>query len=83
MKAITYINKIRKENACSIHTAELLTKALHRENIMSETKAIRFRPLFGDFDVVNADFLNVGVTYAEPTTLDQIEEAIYFEQMYS
>ena len=76
MKAINYICKIKSENACSIETAEKLTRALHRENLMNESLAIRFRPLFGDFDIVNADFTKVGVTFAEPTTIDQLERAI-------
>lgn len=76
MKAITYINKIKKENACSIHTAKLLTKAMHREGIMDETLAVRFRPLFGDFDIVNSDFETVGVTFAEPTNIGELERAV-------
>lgn len=76
MKAITYVKKIREQNACSIALAENLTRAMHREGIMDESLAIRFRPLFGDFDLVNADFEKVGITFAEPTTLDEIERAI-------
>lgn len=74
MKAINYINKIIKDNACSIHTAELLTKALHRENIMSDTLAIRFRPLYGDFDIVNSDWLSVGITHNAPITMEELKE---------
>lgn len=73
MKAITYINRIKKENGCSIHTAEMLTKAFHREKLLGDDLAIRFRPLFGDFDIVNADFLTVGVNYSSPITLENLE----------
>lgn len=47
-----YIQKITRENACSIETAEKLDKALHRENKLHEWLKLRFRPLYGDFDVV-------------------------------
>lgn len=60
MKAQTIINRIEKEQSCSIATAELLTKALHRENKLDANKAIRFRPLYGDFDIVNADLFMCG-----------------------
>ena len=52
MKAITYVAKIEKENACSIHTAEKLTEALIRENILDSRLCVRFRPLFGDFQII-------------------------------
>ena len=58
MKAATYIKRIKEDNACSIHTAEKLTEALHREGILHTDLAIRFRPLFGDFDVVHKEWLN-------------------------
>lgn len=58
MKAATYIKRIKEDNACSIHTAEKLTEALHREGILHPDLAIRFRPLFGDFDVVHKEWLN-------------------------
>ena len=60
MTATTIINKIKKENACSIHRAELLTNALHREGRLPKEQIIRFRPLFGDFDIINADFVENG-----------------------
>ena len=60
MKAQTIIKRIEKEQACSIATAELLTRALHRENKLDKEQAIRFRPLFGDFDIVNADLFETG-----------------------
>lgn len=60
MKSETYLNKIQAEQACSIHTAELLTKALHREGKLSQDKAVRFSPLYAKFDIVNADFLTAG-----------------------
>ena len=60
MKAITIINKIKKENGCSIHTAELLTNALHRENKLPTNQAVRFKPLYGKFDIVNADLFTIG-----------------------
>lgn len=80
MKAINYVRKIEKENACSIHTAEKLTRALHREGVMDESLAIRFRPLFGDFDIVNSDFETRGVNFSEPTTLGEIKLAIVAAQ---
>ena len=73
MKAITIVKKIEKENACSIHTAELLTDALHREGRLPNGYAIRFRPLFGDFDVVNADFEKHRVTYSVGITLEELK----------
>ena len=60
MKANTILNKIKREDACSIATAELLTKALHREGKLEITQAIRFMPLFGKFDIVNADLFKTG-----------------------
>lgn len=60
MKAITIMNKIKKANECSIATAELLTKALHREDKLSDDQAVRFRPLYGDFDIVNSDLFITG-----------------------
>ena len=60
MKAKTYIEKIKKENACSIHTAEKLTEALHRENILHPDLSVRFRPLWGDFDIIETEWLHNG-----------------------
>lgn len=57
MKAITIIKKIEKNGKTSIAQVELLTKALHREGRLAEDSAIRFRPLYGDFDIVNADWM--------------------------
>lgn len=56
-ESTTYINKIIRENACSIQTAEKLTEALHREGILHPDLALRFRPLFGDFDIVSTGWL--------------------------
>lgn len=53
MKAITYIRKIDEAGACSIHTAEKLTEALHREQLLHPDLVLRFRPLYGDFDFVH------------------------------
>lgn len=74
MKAITILNKIKKEQACSIHTSELLNKALKREKKLREKEAIRFRPLYGDFDIVNADYLKNGLKeqYMAPMTFDDL-----------
>lgn len=60
MKAITIIKKIEKNGKTSIEQVELLTKALHREGRLAENKMVRFRPLYGDFDIVNADFIKAG-----------------------
>ena len=57
MKAITIIKKIEKSGKTSIAEVELLTKALHREGRLTENKMVRFRPLYGDFDIVNADLM--------------------------
>ena len=50
MKARTYINTIIKTNGCSINTTEQLTKAMHREGLLHQDLALRFRMLYGDFD---------------------------------
>ena len=60
MKAITILNKIKEEEVCSIARAELLTKALHREEKLNKEQAIRFMPLYGKFDIVNADLFSTG-----------------------
>lgn len=57
MKAITIIKKIEKNGKTSIAEVKLLTKALHREGRLAENKMVRFRPLYGDFDIVNADLM--------------------------
>lgn len=57
MKAITIIKKIEKNGKTSIEQVELLTKALHREGRLAENKMVRFRPLYGDFDIVNSDLM--------------------------
>lgn len=56
MKAVTYIEKIQKENCCSVQTAENLTKALHREELLDKNLIVRFRPLYGDFDILHKDW---------------------------
>jgi hypothetical protein len=60
MKAATYIEKIEREQTCSIDTAEKLTRAAHREGLLESEKAIRFRPLYADFDIVNSDLFVTG-----------------------
>lgn len=60
MKAITILNKIKEEEACSIAKSELLTKALHREGKLNKEQAVRFMPLYGEFDIVNADLFKTG-----------------------
>lgn len=60
MKSSTILMKIKKENACSVNTAELLTKALHREGLLKKDRAVRFGVLYGKFDIVNADFFETG-----------------------
>lgn len=61
MKSASIMELIREKGECSIRRAELLTQALHREKKLSEDQAIRFRPLFGDFDIVNADLFKTGI----------------------
>ena len=79
MKAETIINKITAEQVCSIHTCELLTKALHRENKLALDRAVRFRPLFGDFDIVNADYEENGVTagYIQPVRIEALKDILF------
>lgn len=61
MKAKTIILKIEKQASCSIREAELLTNALHREKLLEENRSVRFRPLYGDFDIVNSDLFTTQV----------------------
>lgn len=74
MKSITILNRIKKEESCSLHDIDLLTKALKRENKLREKESIRFRLLYGDFDIVNNDFENVGVTkqYMPPMSFNDL-----------
>lgn len=74
MKAATYIKKIKEINGCSILLAENLTNALHREKRLTKELAIRFRPLYGDFDIVNADFATAGIKNSESITLEELEK---------
>lgn len=74
MKAATYVKKIKEANGCSILLAENLTHALHRENRLIKELAIRFRPLYGDFDIVNADFATAGIKSSESITLEELEK---------
>lgn len=60
MSSQEMMNRILESQSCSIGIAEGLTKALHKENKLDKRKAIRFRPLFGDFDIVNADLWETG-----------------------
>lgn len=55
MKAETIIKKIISENQCSIATAELLDRALKREKHLPSNVWLRFRPMFGDFDVIDVN----------------------------
>ena len=50
------IQDISKERVKTVLMAEDLTKALRADGLMSEEYAIRLRPLFMDFDIVNASF---------------------------
>lgn len=60
MKASTMIKNAVQKGEFSIAKAELLTTALHRENKLPKNQAVRFRPLMGDFDIVNADLFATG-----------------------
>ena len=51
------IEAIKKEPVKTILMAEDLTKALRADGLLNEMYAVRMRPLFNDFDIVNADFL--------------------------
>lgn len=57
MKSETYIKKILAEGACSIATAEKLTEALHREGLLHPHLSVRFKVLFGDFDIIETEWL--------------------------
>lgn len=76
MKVKTYLQKIKKENACSINTANNLTRALHREEKLNKIMAIRFKPLYGKFDIVNADYEINGLKkcYTDDLTIDNLIE---------
>lgn len=78
MKSTTIIAKIADTQMCSIATAELLTKALHREGRLSLDRAVRFRPLYGDFDIVSADFADYDKTafqvYETIGTIENLRE---------
>lgn len=50
------IQDISKERVKTTLMAEDLTNALREDGLMSEEYAIRLRPLFMDFDIVNASF---------------------------
>lgn len=58
MKAITIVNKIIDKGEVSIGQIELLNKALHREGILPESRSVRFKMLFGNFDIVNTGYLH-------------------------
>ena len=60
MKSCTILCRMQSTNTASISQTELLTNALHREQKLATDTAIRFRPLFGDFDLVNADLWKTG-----------------------
>lgn len=46
------ISKIITENECSIEMAEQLTETLHNGRYLHKDLVLRFRPLYGDFDIV-------------------------------
>ena len=79
MKAETIINKIERSQVCSIHDAELLTSALHREKKLPAECAIRFRPLYGDFDIVNADYEEIGPVraYSENMNIETLKNLMF------
>ena len=56
MKSITILNRIKSTERCSINDTNLLTRALHREGKLDTDKAVRFKVLLAEFDIVNADF---------------------------
>lgn len=68
MKATTYIQKILAEGACSVATAEKLTEALHREGLLHPHLSVRFKILFGNFDIVETEWLkgNIKKTWFYP-----------------
>lgn len=61
MKLTTILNKVKSENRCSIATAEMINQKLHEEHLIPDQMVFRFRPLYGDFDLVTRDWLE-GVT---------------------
>lgn len=46
------IKQIKITNKCSIDRAKELTKALHSEGLLDKSLAVRFRPLYQDFDIL-------------------------------
>lgn len=82
MKAKTIIKRIKEKRMCSIKDCELLTKALHRENLLSYNKAVRFMPLYGMYDIVNSDLFLTGNFNSDlcennKMTIDEIEERFF------
>lgn len=74
MKSSTILDRIKHDQTCSIHTIELLNKALKREGKLNEAQSIRFRFLYGDFDIVNADYMQNGVkaSYHAPMNIETL-----------
>ena len=60
MKSSTILNRMQSSNTASIAQVELLTKALYREHKLPNDRAVRFRPILGDFDIVNRDLWKTG-----------------------
>lgn len=52
MKAENIIGGFIENQMCSILSAEKLTRALIRDEMLDEDLMIRFRPLLGDFDII-------------------------------
>ena len=73
MKAKTIINKIIEKNSCSIHTAKLLSNALHREGYLHEAYELRYRLLLGTFDFVNQGYEKFGAIVSVYNDLDPID----------
>ena len=73
MKAINYAKRIRKNQSTSVHEVELLSKAMHREKLLSEKFELSFMPLYGTLRFVNSDyFLTGNLTFEEKVTIDDV-----------
>lgn len=86
MKLSTILKKVKAENRCSIATAEKIGKKMTDLGIISESEIFRFRPLYGDFDVVPRAWIEKGC----PGPLDEndylmfktIDDLITFVDMF-
>lgn len=60
MKSSTIMRRIKEKGTCTIAACEKLTYTLICEGKLNPSQAIRFRPLHGDFDIINSDYYITG-----------------------